>query len=175
MTTTRHALKAGALLGRHPVQHGRPAGGGYSTAADMARFMEALFAGMPIDAKRVGAATAGNFDMWPGTKYGYGFWDSEKSDRAVRGHAGGGSGYGINVDVNHMPAAKVGGDRFSVVVLSNYDPPVAQDFAQDVAKFLAPREETAGCAPEGTLGHSRPSQVGPYRPDQRRPRFAALG
>jgi CubicO group peptidase (beta-lactamase class C family) len=118
---------------------GGPAGGGYSTAADMARFMEALFAGKLIDAKRVGAATAGNFDMWPGTKYGYGFWDSEKSDRAVRGHAGGGPGYGINVDVNHMAAAKVGGDRYSVVVLSNYDPPVAQDFAQDVVKFLAPR------------------------------------
>jgi CubicO group peptidase (beta-lactamase class C family) len=83
---------------------GSSAGGGYSTAADMLRFVEALQAGKL----------------------------TQKRPQGAEGWAGGMAG--INAIVEYA-------GEWAIVVLSNYDPPAAEEVAQNVRNLLGVADE----------------------------------
>ena len=94
---------------------GSPAGGGYTTAADAARFIEALNAGKLISPAILAEATsAQREDGW----YGYGFSVEDAGAMSRWGHGGGAPG--MNASIVHYPALDA-----TVVVLINLDPPAA--------------------------------------------------
>lgn len=102
---------------------GSPAGSGYSTAADMARFIEALESGKLLEKEWVDRLVKAHIDISPPgapttLKYGLGFGISEWQGHAGYGHNGGAPG--VNVEVMRYPK-----DDALIVVLTNRDPPVA--------------------------------------------------
>lgn len=109
---------------------GSPAGGGYSTNADLLRFAGALRGG-----KLVGPATLQKmFDdavpMGPG-KYAAGFGDRVSHGRHIRGHAGGAPGMSANL-------AMVWETGAAVAVTSNQgDTPTAMLLSERLADLLA--------------------------------------
>lgn len=115
------------------------AGGYYSTAPDMFRFLRALRTGRLLRPETADFLTAGKRVLSPGRAYAYGFWDIRLHDRSVRGHGGGGAGYGINTEANTFWTPGGAADDYVVVLLSNYDPPTGQDFSRAILEFLARR------------------------------------
>lgn len=109
---------------------GGSAGGGYSTATDLARFAAALMASRLIDAAHTELATTGKVDMpTPGLRYGYGFGiQGAGRDRSV-GHNGG--FIGANAEIRTFPEL-----GYTVVVLSNYDPPSAEAIAERATQLI---------------------------------------
>lgn len=109
---------------------GSPAGGGYSTNADLLRFASALRGG-----KLVGTATLQKmFDdgvpVGPGT-YAAGFGDRLSNGRHVRGHAGGAPGMNANLALVWETGA-------AVAVTSNQgDTPTAMLLSERIADLLA--------------------------------------
>ncbi len=97
---------------------GTPAGGGYSTVGDWARFAAALRDDRLLDAKHTALLVTGKVDVAPGYQYAYGFIDRQTGGRRWVGHSGGAQG--MNGDLAFEPN---GG--YTVVVLSNLDPPAA--------------------------------------------------
>ena len=93
---------------------GGPAGGGYSTAADLLKFAEALRGGKLLSAKFTEIVTTGKVEAGRG-KYAYGFGDRLINGRRSFGHNGGAPG--IAADLSIFPDL-----GYTVVVLSNYDP-----------------------------------------------------
>jgi CubicO group peptidase (beta-lactamase class C family) len=109
---------------------GSSAGGGYSTALDLLKFAQALRGHKLLSAELTEKITSPKAETPWGSKYGYGFDNSEMSGHVVRGHGGGAPG--INSDL------KIFWDgSYTVVVVGNYDPPAAQDLSQKIAEFLA--------------------------------------
>lgn len=98
---------------------GTPAGGGYSTVADMLRFVRAL-----VSDKLLGSAYT---DMLLG-----GFEDGGEIDRARLALGWGGGAEGVNAAVE----IDLGRD-WVVVVLSNLDPPAARRTASALMRTLA--------------------------------------
>jgi CubicO group peptidase (beta-lactamase class C family) len=111
---------------------GSPAGGGYSTAPDLYAFARALRGGKLVSKEMAETLTSGKVDtkFGPGLKYGYGFIVESINGHDVRGHGGGAPG--INSDLKIFWQ-----DGYVVVVMGNYDPPAAQDFASAITSFLA--------------------------------------
>lgn len=111
---------------------GSPAGGGYSTAPDLLAFARALRAGKLVEPKLVATVTTGKVDtkFAPGLKYGYGFMEETVAGKRLYGHGGGAPG--INAEL-----IMIGDDEYTVIVMGNYDPPAAQNVANDIARFLA--------------------------------------
>lgn len=115
---------------------GSAAGGFYGTARDLFRFMRAVTSG-----KLVAHATLREF-LSPGglgmrradESYGFGFITTRLGDQTWFGHGGGGAGIGICNDV----MARVDGS-WIVVVMSNYEPPMCEDLAREIARFVAAR------------------------------------
>lgn len=112
---------------------GGGAGGGYATARDMVRFYRALFNGTLVtpamaDTLTVPREPTGMGDEW----YGYGFWSREERGARVTGHGGGGSGVGICDE-----SRTIAKGRWTVIVLSNYDPPVCDNLLKALVPFLA--------------------------------------
>ena len=97
---------------------GTPAGGGYSTVGDFARFAAALQDNKLLDATHKALLLSGKVTMNPSSKYAYGFADNMVLNRRFVGHSGGAAG--MNGDLMFEPN---GG--YIVVVLSNLDPPAA--------------------------------------------------
>lgn len=91
---------------------GTAAGGGYSTASDLLKFIQALHAGTLVSSSNlIAATTPQNNKRW----YGFGFMPSGK-DRDFRfGHEGGAGG--MNAALYVYP-----GKNFIVIGLSNFDP-----------------------------------------------------
>jgi len=109
----RHA-NADLLPGR-----GSPAGGGYSTAHDMLKFANALAANKLLSA----AGTNQLFER------GYGFLRKETNGASFVGNAGGGPG--INAVLRMLPER-----GWTLIVLSNYDPPSAERVMSSVQELL---------------------------------------
>ena len=109
---------------------GGPHGGASATAEDLLRFFAALWGGELVDASvattlttpRQGAAAA----------YGFGVLDFAR-DRLV-GHSGGDAG--VSADAYHYPR-----HGYTIVVLSNLEPPSSHDVARHARKLLEPRFE----------------------------------
>jgi D-alanyl-D-alanine carboxypeptidase len=98
---------------------GSPAGGDYSTAGDMLKFANALLGHKLLGA----AATDGLFD------HGYGFLRKDTNGLVAVTNAGGGPG--INAVLRMLPER-----RWTVVVLSNYDPPSAERVTTAIQELL---------------------------------------
>ncbi|HEX8261515.1 MAG TPA: serine hydrolase domain-containing protein [Allosphingosinicella sp.] len=105
---------------------GSPAGGLFSTAADMHGFLEALAAHRLASPAMTAAMTAPQVEVAPATadsparRYGFGFGVGAFEGHRWFGHNGG--NLGANVEVAAFPD-----DGWSIVVLSNRDPPAATD------------------------------------------------
>lgn len=112
--------QGGALVSNAPTlpYRGTPAGGGYSTVGDFARFADAIRSGRLLDATHSALLTAGKVPVVPGVQYAYGFIDRTVAGRRWVGHSGGAPG--MNGDLAFEPN---GG--YIVVVLSNFDAPSA--------------------------------------------------
>lgn len=92
---------------------GTSAGGGYSTASDLLRFVQALESGKLISKEMLAEATRSQQD-----RYGYGFGVQGKGPLRIYGHSGGAPG--MNGDLRVFPQL-----GYVVVGLSNLDPPAA--------------------------------------------------
>lgn len=122
-------LVPGELVSNAPTlpYRGTPAGGGYSTVGDFARFAAALRQHKLLDASHTSLALTGKVKLSPGDQYGYGFMMRTLFGRVLFGHSGGAPG--MNGDL----AFELNGG-YTVVVLSNLDSPAA---AQVMAFILA--------------------------------------
>jgi CubicO group peptidase (beta-lactamase class C family) len=98
------------------------AGGGYTTAMDLMRFGTALRDGTLLGAALRDSMWTGMWDIpgYAGEKYGFGSFTRRAGDRLVVGHGGGGTGSGMD---NGFRMHADG--RYTVVVLTNIDPPAA--------------------------------------------------
>ncbi|MBO0887516.1 beta-lactamase family protein [Candidatus Bathyarchaeota archaeon] len=119
---------------RHPNHmflgwRGNACGGGYSTAPDLLRFATALKSYRFASKHLTDEFTRPQGHM---KSYGLGFEVEDYKGKKVVGHTGGGPNSGVN------SALKIFWDQpYSVIVLGNYDAPVAQDMASAIARFLA--------------------------------------
>jgi D-alanyl-D-alanine carboxypeptidase len=113
---------------------GTSAGGGYSTAADLMRFADALLSHKLLDATHTSLLWSGKVEMPPPhggaepslVKYAYGFMERTRPDgRRSVGHGGGAPGQ--NGELTIFPETGV-----VIVSLSNLDPPAATRLAQFV-------------------------------------------
>ena len=110
---------------------GMSAGGGESTVGDLLRFANALRGyklltpGMTelITSAKPGADAGGM------SSYAYGFADRRAADRRIVGHNGGAPG--MNGDLSIL-----WNEGYTVAVLANVDPTIAQDAAQYIAERL---------------------------------------
>lgn len=123
-------LVAGALVSNAPTlpYRGTPAGGGYSTVGDFARFAAALREGRLLDAAHTTLLLTGKVAVVPGVQYAYGFFDRTVGGRRFVGHTGGAPGMSGVLELEPN-----GG--YVVVVLSNFDSPAATQ----VAAFILDR------------------------------------
>jgi CubicO group peptidase (beta-lactamase class C family) len=126
---TRQA--SGALVSNAPTlpYRGTPAGGGYSTVGDFARFAAAIRERRLLDSAHTALLLSGKVAVGPGFQYAYGFQDRIVFGRRVVGHGGGAAG--MNGELAFEPN---GG--YVVVVLSNLDPPAAGQVAAFVLNRL---------------------------------------
>ena len=113
----------GTLVSNAPTlpYRGTPAGGGYSTVGDFARFAAALREHRLLDAAYTSLLLEGKVTMTQsGIKYAYGFVDRVQAGRRLRGHNGGAPG--MNGDLSF----ELNGG-YTVVVLSNLSPPASSN------------------------------------------------
>ncbi len=117
-------LMPGTLVSNAPTlpYRGTPAGGGYSTVGDFARFAVAIREHRLLDAAHTTLLLAGKVPVGQGTQYAYGFFDRVVGGRRFVGHTGGAPG--MNGALEFEPD---GG--YVVVVLSNLDSPAATQVA----------------------------------------------
>jgi D-alanyl-D-alanine carboxypeptidase len=114
-------LVPGALVSNAPTlpYRGTPAGGGYSTVEDFARFAVAVRERRLLDSAHTTLLLAGKVEATGlGAQYAYGFIDRVVHGRRFVGHSGGAAG--MSGDLEFEPN---GG--YVVVVLSNFDSPAA--------------------------------------------------
>lgn len=107
---------------------GTSAGGGYSTVGDLVKFADALMGNLLLDAEHTNLLITGKIDAGTGRMYAYGFEDGRRNGAGAVGHGGGAPG--MNGDLRIYPQT-----GYVVAVLSNLDPPAAQQ----VSAFLEPR------------------------------------
>ena len=98
---------------------GTSAGGGYSTVADLMKFASALMGHQLLNAEYTDLLITGKVDAGGGAMYAYGFEDGRKNGSGAVGHSGGAPG--MNGDLRIYPRS-----GYVVTVLSNLDPPAAQ-------------------------------------------------
>jgi D-alanyl-D-alanine carboxypeptidase len=109
---------------------GGPAGGGYSTLGDLHRFALGLLRHRLLDSSFTELVTRGKVDVpGRGERYAYGFQQLTMQGKRVIGHGGGAEG------MNGMLLIEPK-EGYIVVVLSNWDPPVAEMFAQRAMEAL---------------------------------------
>ncbi|HEU4647890.1 MAG TPA: serine hydrolase domain-containing protein [Gemmatimonadales bacterium] len=104
------------------------AGGEYASVDDLLRFARALRDGRLVSRAMLDTLTAprhGVPAVLPGEQYGYGFMTLPVADRRIVGHGGGGMGWGICTSFFTAPGPTPAA-AFTVVLLSNYDPPACE-------------------------------------------------
>lgn len=110
---------------------GMSAGGGESTVGDLLRFANALRGYKLLSREMTERITAGKAETPRGAtgKYAYGFEDRVENGRRFVGHGGGAPG------MNGMLTI-LWDEGYTVIVLANLDPPIAQDAADYVSDRL---------------------------------------
>ncbi|HTD29468.1 MAG TPA: serine hydrolase domain-containing protein [Xanthomonadaceae bacterium] len=124
---------------------GSPAGGGFSTAADMQRFADALLEDKLLSAATRIALTSSQIvafpakDGKPELSYGMGFGVGSESGKRWFGHNGGAPG--ANVEFAEFPD-----DQWTLAVFSNRDPPVASNMFRYLKDMLFKPDALRTCA-----------------------------
>lgn len=116
---------------------GNGSGGGYSTASDMLAFNRAMASGKLLGSALTEQMLVPRIDFAGAqrpSKYGYGVDLGQCSGHATFGHGGGGPNSGVS-SVDYY----VRDSGWSIIVLSNYDPPAAEDLAYSICEFVADR------------------------------------
>ena len=108
---------------------GGPAGGGYSTAADLVKFSVALRRNKLLDAEHTALVTTGKVDAGPIGRYAYGFGDKVVAGKHIVGHNGGAAGIAANLDM--FPDS-----GYTAVVLMNTDPPAMMPVIMKLRELL---------------------------------------
>jgi CubicO group peptidase (beta-lactamase class C family) len=108
---------------------GDPAGGGYSTNADLLRFAQALREGKLVKPATLAKMFDGEVPAGPGS-YAAGFGDRLSHGRHIRGHAGGIEGTDANLQM-------VWGTDAAVALTSNQGPGQSWMLAEHIADLLA--------------------------------------
>jgi CubicO group peptidase (beta-lactamase class C family) len=108
---------------------GDPAGGAYSTNADLLRFARALREGRLVKPATVARMFDGGVPAGPGS-YAAGFGDRVSHGRHIRGHAGGIEGTDANLQM-------VWGTDAAVALTSNQGPGQSWMLAEHIADLLA--------------------------------------
>jgi D-alanyl-D-alanine carboxypeptidase len=124
-------LVPGALVSNAETlpYRGTPAGGGYSTVEDLARFAMALREHRLLDPAHTELLLRGKVETgFQGVQYAYGFFDRVVAGKRFVGHSGGAPG--MSGDLALEP-----GGGYVVVVLSNLDPPAATE----LTGYILPR------------------------------------
>lgn len=122
---------------------GNPAGGAYSTAADMQRFFAALMGGKLTSSRLRDALVAPQIEVTPAKggvparSFGLGFGVGSFKGHRWTGHNGG--TLGVNVELMTFPD-----DQTTVVVMSNRDPPMANALIRRIQAILF---DGAPCGP----------------------------
>lgn len=114
------------------VVKGGPAGGGFSTVEDLWRFALALQTHKLLGAASTQLVTTGKAQPDPergSWKYAYGFSDEQDQGTRIFGHNGGFPGINSQLDIYPDKG-------YTVVVMSNYDPPAAGRVAQRIRTLL---------------------------------------
>src|SRR5215207_1618242 len=124
-------LVPGALVSSAPTlpYRGTPAGGGYSTVGDFARFAAAVRERRLLDSAHTTLLLAGKVAVGQGVQYAYGFFDRVVGGRRFVGHTGGAAGMSGALEFEPN-----GG--YVVVVLANFDSPTATDMAGFILQRL---------------------------------------
>jgi CubicO group peptidase (beta-lactamase class C family) len=112
------------------VIKGGPAGGGFSTAHDLLSFDRALRGQKLLSPEATDLVTTGKVAAWDERDlYAYGFGDRRVDGQRIVGHGGGFAGINANLDM-YLDSG------YSVVVMSNYDPPAASQVAEWVRRRI---------------------------------------
>lgn len=112
-------------------------GGEYSTAADMLAFNRAIATDRLLGPEMTEQMLTPRMDFAGAqrpSKYGYGVDLGTCSGHVTFGHGGGGPNSGVS-SVDYY----VRDGDWSIIVLSNYDPPAAEDLAYSICEFVAGR------------------------------------
>ena len=110
------------------------AGGGYSTARDLARFGRALREGRLIGTALRDSMWTGRWPIpgFPDERYGWGSFVQQTGGHLIVGHGGGGTGSGIDTGFRQFADGS-----YTIVVLTNIDPPTATMITNALVKLLA--------------------------------------
>ena len=111
---------------------GTSAGGGYATVGDFNRFVDGLISHRLLRADTLQQLISGGITAKDGTFYPYDFSDTVPGSGRFIGHAGGFPG--MNGDLFHFVDS-----GYTIVVLANRDPPVADAIAMFTARRLPPK------------------------------------
>ena len=130
---------SGSLVSNAPTlpYRGTPAGGGYSTVGDFARFAVALQERRLLDSAHTALLLSGKVAFIPGVQYAYGFMDRILGGRRFVGHSG--SAPGMDGELVFEPN---GG--YVIVVLSNFDAPAASWALTFIADRLPTHAQSRG-------------------------------
>jgi CubicO group peptidase (beta-lactamase class C family) len=112
-------------------------GGEYSTAGDMLRFLSALASAKLLGPEMTKEMLTPRMDFAGAarpSKYGYGVDLQTCAGHPVFGHEGGGPNSGVS-----SLAYRTLDSGWTIIVLSNYDPPAAGDLAFSICEFVAGR------------------------------------
>jgi CubicO group peptidase (beta-lactamase class C family) len=111
---------------------GTPAGGGYSTVEDLLRFGTALRKYALLSPQFTESLLTGKVDMpvKPGSRYGYGCVEDDVGDQRIVWHNGGAPGISARFDLYRDTGV-------TLVVLANYDLPVADRIADTIRELVA--------------------------------------
>ncbi len=112
---------------------GSPAGGGYSTNADLLRFSDALLSGKLVKPATLAIMFEDPVPAGPGG-YAAGFGDRVSHGRHIRGHAGGIEGTDANLAIVWETGA-------TIALTSNQGPGHSWLFAERIADLLASQRE----------------------------------
>jgi D-alanyl-D-alanine carboxypeptidase len=130
---TREEDRLRSNLFSHVIRGG-PAGGGFSTVEDLLRFERALLGHRLLAPETTELVLEGKVDCDPvlGGRYGYGFLERRLDGARVVGHFGGYAGISTALDIY----PELG---WTVVVLANADPPVADEVATRARELILAR------------------------------------
>lgn len=115
----------------HPVGKGGPAGGGYSTVEDLFKFSLAVRSYRLLEPSSTTTLLAGKGAIpdKPGITYAYGWQNVTINGHRIVGHGGGAPGISAQFDL-YLDLG------YTVVVLANYDPPIAPRIASILREQL---------------------------------------